>query len=65
MSINHVNSSVMQHPIFNSSGDIIRYESKQIGMHKAQTDASLPLADKADFLQPVKEGLGKHVDILT
>ena len=55
----------MQHPIFNSSGDIIRYEGKQIGTHKVQTNAPLPLAEKADFLQPVKDGLGKLVDILT
>ena len=65
MSINHINSSVMQHPIFNSSGDIIRYEGKQIGTHKVQTNAPLPLAEKADFLQPAKDGLGKLVDILT
>ena len=65
MSIDHINSSVLKHPIYSPSGDLIVHENKLSHAHRAQSNVAVPPVDSADFLQPAKDGLGKHLDIKT
>ena len=56
MSINHITSSLMIHPIFNSLGQVIRYEPKQTHQHSMQVDGVVKPSVEADYLSPHRNG---------
>ena len=65
MSIDHINSSILKHPVFSPNGDLIVHANKLSHVHRKQSNVAVPPVDSADFLQPAKDGLGKHLDIKT
>ena len=67
MSIDHIGTStLLKHPVYSPSGDLIVHESKLSHAHRAQSGVPVPPVDKADFLQPTKDNsksIGKLIDI--
>lgn len=64
MGIDSINSSLMWHPIFNSTGQQTGLEPKHVERHKHQTDQILPPHDHADHLSPPNPPRGIKIDIL-
>mgnify|MGYP003141725793 FL=1 len=64
MAIDGIHSSLLWHPIFNSSGEKVGLERSHVERHKHQTDQILPLHDEADHLSPSTPTQGIKVDIL-
>ena len=67
MSIDHIGTStLLKHPVYSPSGDLIVHKSKLSHAHRAQSNVPVPLVEKADFLQPTKDdskSIGKLIDI--
>ena len=67
MSIDHIGTStLLKHPVYSPSGDLIVHESKLSHAHRAQSNVPVPPVEKAAFLQPTKDNsksIGKLIDI--
>ena len=67
MSIDHIGTStLLKHPVYSPSGDLVLHKSKLSHAHKAQSNVPFPPVEKADFLQPTKDNsksIGKIIDI--
>ena len=64
MSIDQIGTStLLKHPVYTPSGDLIVHESKLSHAHRAQSDRPVPPVDSADFLQPL-EKRGDKINIL-
>jgi hypothetical protein len=46
----------MVHPVFNTSGQVIRHEPKQTHQHSMQVDGVVKPSVEADYLSPHKNG---------
>ena len=67
MSIDHIGTStVLKHPVYSPSGDLVLHDNKISHAHRAQSGVPVPPVDRADFLQPTKDNsksIGKLIDI--
>ena len=67
MSIDHIGTStLLKHPIYSPSGDLVLHDNKISHAHRAQSGVPVPPIDRADFLQPTKDNsksIGKLIDI--
>ncbi len=67
MSIDHIGTStLLKHPVYSPSGDLIVHKSKISHAHRAQSGVPVPPIERADFLQPTKDNsksIGKLIDI--
>ncbi len=67
MSIDHIGTStLLKHPVYSPSGDLVLHENKLSHAHRAQSNVPVPPVEKADFLQPTKnnsKSIGKLIDI--
>ena len=67
MSIDHIGTStLLKHPVYSPSGDLVLHKSKLSHAHKAQSNVPVPPVEKADVLQPTKDNsksIGKLIDI--
>lgn len=67
MSIDHIGTStLLKHPIYSPSGDLVFHDNKISHAHRAQSGVPVPPIDRADFLQPTKDNsksVGKLIDI--